>query len=182
MNKFTVTPHDTSLLVIDFQEKLVPAMYRSEPTIKNAGVLIKIADALDLPMVVTEQYPKGIGHTVESLSALFGDTEPIEKVSFSACTEEVEGKLSEKPRQKILIAGIEAHVCVFQTVRRLLEKNYEVYVVADAVSSRTEANYQNGLQLMRDMGAVITNTETVLFDLLKQSTHPKFKELSKLIR
>jgi len=182
MNKFTLSPNDTSLLVIDFQEKLVPAMYRSEDTVKNAGILIKIATALELPTIVTEQYPKGIGHTVEPLSSLFEDFSPIEKMSFSACTTEVVEKLSSAPRQKILVTGIETHVCVFQTVRALLQKGYQVYVVSDAVSSRSEANYQNGLSLIREMGAVITNTETVLFDLLKESTHPKFKELSKLIR
>lgn len=182
MNKFTLTPKDTSLLVIDFQEKLVPAMYRSEDTVKNAGILMKIAKALDIPTIVTEQYPKGIGHTVDSLSDLFGELSPIEKMSFSACTKEVEEALSKDPRQKILVAGIEAHVCVFQTVRALIQKDYQVFVVSDGVSSRKEANYQNGLLQMREMGAVITNTETVLFDLLKESTHPNFKELSKLIR
>lgn len=182
MNKFTLTPNDTSLLVIDFQEKLVPAMYRSEETVKNAGILMKIAKSLELPTIVTEQYPKGIGHTVESLSSLLEELSPIEKMTFSACTKEVTDQLSKNPRRKILIAGIEAHVCVFQTVRALLQKDYQVYVVFDAVSSRKEENYQNGLSQMREMGAVITNTETVLFDLLKESTHPKFKELSKLIR
>ena len=182
MNKFTLNPKETSLLVIDFQEKLVPAMYRSEDTVKNAGILMEIAKALDLPTMVTEQYPKGIGHTVKPLSDLFGDLTPVEKMSFSACTTEVEGTLSKEPRQKILIAGIEAHVCVFQTVPTLLEKGYQVYVVSDAVSSRREENYYNGLSLMQEMGAVITNTDTVLFDPLKESTHPKFKELSKLIR
>lgn len=182
MNKFTLSPKDTSLLVIDFQEKLVPAMYRSEDTIKNAGILIKIAKALEIPTIVTEQYPKGIGHTIETLSTLFSDTMPIEKMSFSACTTEVTDELSKAPRKKILITGIESHVCVFQTVRALLSHNYQVFVVSDAVSSRREENYRNGLDQMREMGAVITNTETVLFDLLKESTHPKFKELSKLIR
>ncbi len=182
MNEFTLTPKDTSLLVIDFQEKLVPAMYRTEDTLKNAGTLMKIAKSLELPTIVTEQYPKGIGHTVENLSALIGDLSPIEKMAFSACTKEVTDQLSKDPRQKILVCGIEAHVCVFQTVRALLAKDYQVFVVSDAVSSRTEANYRNGLDQMRQMGAVITNTETVLFDLLKESTHPKFKELSKLIR
>jgi nicotinamidase-related amidase len=182
MNKFTLTPNDTTLLVIDFQEKLLPAIYRSESTVKNAEILVKIAKALEIPIIVTEQYPKGIGPTVKSLSSLIEDFHPVEKMSFSACTEAVENQLSNEPRQRILISGIESHVCVFQTVRSLLKKGYQVYVAADAVSSRTEENYRNALSLMRDMGAVITNTETVLFDLLKESTHPKFKELSKLIR
>ncbi len=182
MNKFTLNPNDTSLLVIDFQEKLVPAMHRSEDTLKNAGVLMKMAKALEIPTIVTEQYPKGIGHTVEPLSLLFEGLTPVEKMSFSACTAEVEEALAKAPRQKILIAGIETHVCVFQTVRALLDKGYQVFVVSDAVSSRREENDQNGIALMQEMGAVITNTETVLFDLLKESTHPKFKELSKLIR
>jgi nicotinamidase-related amidase len=182
MNKFTLTPNDTTLLVIDFQQKLLPAIYRSEFTVKNAGILVEIAKALEMPIIVTEQYPKGIGPTVESLSSLFDDFQPVEKMTFSACTTEVVKQLSNEPRQRILISGIESHVCVFQTVRSLLKKGYQVYVVADAVSSRTEENYRNGLSLMREMGAVITNTETVLFDLLQESTHPKFKDLSKLIR
>lgn len=182
MNKYRLNPNETSLLVIDFQEKLVPAMAQSEATIKNSEILIKMAKALELPIIVTEQYPKGIGYTVDSLSTHFEDIQPIEKQSFNACTLAVESKLSEAPRQKILISGIESHICVLQTVRTLLEKRYHVFVVSDAVSSRKEANHQNALSQMKEMGAVITNTETVLFDLLKDSTHPKFKELSKLIR
>ncbi len=182
MIQHNLNPDNTSLLVIDFQEKLVPIMQESDRTIKNAQTLIKIAKALDMPITVTEQYPKGIGHTVKEITEVLASVEPIEKMSFTACTSDVKEALSKSPRRKILVTGIEAHVCVFQSVRDLLSEEYEVYVVADSVSSRKSFNYENGLALMKDLGAVITNTETVLFDLLKVSDHPRFKELSKLIR
>lgn len=180
--KYDLNQMETQLMVIDFQEKLVPIMTESEVTVKNAITLIKMAKALEIPITITEQYPKGIGHTILEISKELEGFSIFEKDSFSSFTPEIEKHISKNNKKKIIISGIETHICVFQTVRDLVKNGYEVYVVSDAVSSRTKANRENGLSLMKDIGAIITNTETVLFDLLKVSTHPKFRELSKLIK
>ncbi len=180
--KYDLNQMETQLMVIDFQEKLVPIMTESEVTVKNAITLIKMAKALEIPITITEQYPKGIGHTILEISEELEGFSIFEKDSFSSFTPEIEKHISKNNKKKIIISGIETHICVFQTVRDLVKNGYEVYVVSDAVSSRTKANRENGLSLMKDIGAIITNTETVLFDLLKVSTHPKFRELSKLIK
>lgn len=180
--KHNLNQMETQLMVIDFQEKLVPIMEDSEFTVKNAITLIKLAKTLEIPITVTEQYPKGIGHTILEISEELEWVSIFEKDSFSSFTSEIEKHISKNNKHKIIISGIETHICVFQTVRDLIENGYEVYVVLDAVSSRTKANRDSGISLMKDMGAIITNTETVLFDLLKVSTHSKFRELSKLIK
>lgn len=180
--KHNLNPNEAQLMVIDFQEKLVPIMSDRENVVKNTVTLIKIAKALDIPITGTEQYPKGIGHTVLEIKEELGNINIFEKDSFSAFTDEISEAIHKNNRKKVIISGIETHICVFQTVRDLIENDYEVYVVSDAVSSRTKNNFENGILLMKDMGAIISNTETVLFDLLKVSTHPKFRELSKLIK
>lgn len=182
MKNYHLNIENTQLLIIDFQEKLVPVMDDSEKTVKNAGILIEIAQSLNLPITVTEQYPKGIGYTLSPLKNKLADVNPIEKLSFTAATDELLSAVKSHQRKQILVSGIETHVCVFQSVRDLLDEGYEVYVASDAVSSRTPIHKANGLELMKEMGAVITNTETILFDLLKRSDHEKFRELSKLIR
>ncbi len=178
----SLSSEETLFFTIDFQEKLMPAMGNKEDLLKNAVILIQIAKALKCPIIVTEQYPKGLGKTQTEILELIEAKEVIEKNTFSACTEEVHGLLKDCGRQKIIVSGIETHICVFQTVRDLIQWGYEVYVVEDAVSSRKAENKANALALMRDMGAVVMNTETLLFDLLKSSLHPEFKNLSKLIK
>lgn len=182
MDKYILTEEDAVLMVIDIQERLVPAMKYGEQVIQNTNTLVSLAQKLEVPIIITEQYPKGLGKTVADLNNNFENLPAYEKVTFSGYTSEVNSALKETGRQKIIITGIETHVCVFQTVRDLLAQSYQVFVVGDAVSSRTEENYQNGLSLMASMGAVITNTETVFFDLLKQAGTPLFKEFSKLIK
>ena len=132
--------------------------------------------------IVTEQYPKGLGKTVSEVSNNLEGSVTYEKTSFSGCTSEVTSALKGLGRRRIIITGMETHVCVFQTTRDLLAQGYQVFVVGDAVCSRTKGNYLNGLSLMSSMGAVVTNTETVFFDLMKQAGTPLFKELSKLIK
>ena len=141
-----------------------------------------MAKSMDIPIIITEQYPKGLGETVSKLDVNIEEIEKFEKNTFSGCIEEVIGYLKSKGRKKIIITGMETHVCVFQSVRDLIKEGYYVFVAADAVCSRTEENYKNGLDMMKDMGAVISNTETILFDMLKESGTPQFKALSKLIK
>lgn len=180
MDKFNLNKEEALLLVIDIQEKLVPVMKYGEQVIEKTNMLISGATVLDIPVFVTEQYPKGLGSTVPEI--LIDESAKYEKMTFSGCTAQVISSLKEKCRNKIIVAGMETHVCVFQTVRDLLALGYCVFVVSDAMCSRTKENYKNALALMRDMGAVVTNTETVIFDLLKESGTSQFKALSKLVK
>lgn len=182
MNKYVLIEAEVVLMVIDIQDRLIPAMKYGEQVIQNTNILISVAKKLGVPIIVTEQYPKGLGKTVSDVSNNLEGALTYEKTSFSGCTSEVSSELKGLGRKKIIITGTETHVCVFQTVRDLLANGYQVFVVGDAVCSRTKGNYLNGLSLMSSMGAVVTNTETIFFDLLKQSGTPLFKELSKLIK
>lgn len=182
MNKFNLAQEKTVLMVIDIQERLVPALPDSLEVIKNTNTLITVSSKLNIPIIATEQYPKGLGKTVAEIDFTNKEVSVFEKMTFSGCTDEVLTALKQLGRKKIIITGMETHVCVFQTVKDLLAQGFQVFVVEDAVCSRAEQNYRNGLSLMSAMGAVVTNTETVFFDLIKKSGTPLFKELSKLIK
>lgn len=182
MRKFKLDAGRTVLLVIDFQEKLMPAIDRSEKIIHNNNLLLRLANMLGIPVIVTEQYPRGLGVTVPAVKEQLKDHYLIEKMTFSAMGPDLKAKLAELGRGQIIVTGVETHVCVFQTVRDLVEDGFEVYVVRDAVGSRFKENYENGCELMRDLGAVITNTETVIFDLFKEAGSPEFREMSKLLK
>jgi len=179
-----VTAASAALVVVDWQERLVPAMAaaRHESAHRNASILLQAAAATGMPVLATEQYPKGLGPTVAGLRELFG-TDPIAKTCF-ACTDSepfIEA-LSALERRVVVLVGMETHVCVWQTARGLRSRGYSVHVVADAVLSRTEENRQIGLELMRGAGCVITSAEVVAFDLVQGAKHPAFKTISKLVR
>lgn len=182
MDKYYLNKEDAVLIIIDIQERLVPAMSGGERSVKNTNVLIAAAESMGIPVIVTEQYPKGLGCTVPQIEENLGKAVKFEKTAFSGCIDGVRDHLNKTNRKKVIITGMETHVCVFQSVRDLLKQGYYVFVAADAVCSRTEENYSNALSLMREMGAVISNTETILFDLLKEAGTPQFKALSKLIK
>lgn len=182
MEKYYLNKEEAVLVIIDIQEKLVPVMSQAEKVIKNTNVLISMAKSMEMPIIVTEQYSKGLGNTVPQIDENLEDAMKFEKNTFSGCIGEVMDCLKKTGRKKVIITGMETHVCVFQSVRDLLKQGYYVFVAADAVSSRTEENYSNGLSMMQNMGAVISNTETILFDMLKESGTPQFKALSKLIK
>jgi len=172
---------DTILVIVDFQEKLMKAMSQSEKVYKNTNLLLVAAEQMGIPVIVTEQYPRGLGGTVEEIKEHLQDCKYVEKMKFSAF-EGVQELLTNMNRKTILITGSETHVCVFQTTRDLVEAGFNVQVVKDAVCSRFKENHLNGLQLMKDVGAVITNTETVLFDLMKVAGSPEFKIISPLLK
>lgn len=175
---------DALLLLIDVQERLCTAM-PSEGLArlqKNASVLIRAARRLGLPVVATEQYPKGLGPTLPALRELLPDA-PMEKIEFSCgASKTVARRIVTSGRHQIVVAGMEAHVCVFQTVRDLLRGEFAVFVAQDAILSRTDDNRRVGLALCEKAGAVLTSTETVLFDLLGAAGTPEFKELAPLIK
>ena len=182
MDKFTLTREDAVLFVIDIQERLVPVMKYRDQVIRNNQILITAAKEMNFPVIATEQYPKGLGRTVSELLDEITEENIFAKNSFTAYTDEVKDALEKLAKRKVLVTGMETHVCVFQTVRDLLKDGYQVFVVKDAVASRTKDNYLNGLDLMQSLGAVVTNTETAVFDLLKVSGTPEFKVMSKLIK
>lgn len=181
MKNYRIDRENSLMLMIDIQEKLAPAIFNSKTIVKNQKILIEGLKKLIVPIIFTEQYPKGLGRTLSELSDLLDDKEPIEKIVFSAYTEVVKEKLTAFGVNNIIVTGMETHVCVYQTVRDLIESGYNVFVVKDAVGSRTEANYENALFMMNDLGAVITNTETLLFDLIKKAGTDEFKFISNLI-
>jgi nicotinamidase-related amidase len=181
--KFRLHRQDSLLLIIDLQDKLLNAMKYKEAVVKNTNLLLKLAEQTGVPVVVTEQYPRGLGPTVSELKVNFpAGTEVIEKMSFNACTPDTRKALFTYNRPKIIVTGSETHVCVYQTVRDLIQSGYAVHVACDAVCSRFKQNYLSGLALMKQMGAVITNAETIFFDILKTSGTPEFKALSPLLK
>ena len=172
-----------ALVVIDIQGKLAQLMYRKDALFENAQKLIKGVQVLEIPIIVTEQYPQGLGPTIPEISTLFTDFKPLPKVAFSCCGDEgFQKELLAVDRPQILVCGIETHVCVYQTTVDLLASGYEVEVVADVVSSRTAENREISLQRMRDEGAGITSVEMALFELMKAAEGPKFKAVSKIVK
>ena len=174
---------NTLLLIVDIQEKLVRAMHAREDLILKAQQLVQGAAALNIPILCTEQNPKGLGPTVPEIRSAMPGVPPIVKFSFgcAGCNEFMTA-LPAAGRRNVLIAGIETHVCVYQTTRELLEKGYGVEVVADACSSRTAQNKQIGLDKMRAAGAAITSVEIALFELLKVAEGPAFKQILQIVK
>lgn len=174
---------NTCLVIVDIQEKLLPVMDNPQRIVKNTSVLIQIANALNIPILWCQQVPRTLGSTVGEISGLLEDVEPINKSSFSCCGQETfMTRIDKLQAQTAIICGIESHVCVFQTAMDLIQHGLYVHVVADAVSSRTEENKTIGLNRMAKEGAVITSTEMLLFELLRDANHEKFRELARLIK
>lgn len=178
-----LTIENACLVIVDIQEKLLPVMTNPEQVVKNTAVLIQIAKALNIPILWCEQVPKALGPTVRELASLLDGTGPIDKSTFSCCGDEAfMGKVDQLKVQTAILCGIESHVCVFQTAMDLIQHGLYVHVVADATSSRTNENKTIGLNRMAKEGAVITSTEMLLFELLRDAKHEKFRELAKLIK
>lgn len=174
---------DTLLVIVDIQTKLLNVMFEKERLISSCRKLIQACTLLEVPMVMTEQYPKGMGPTDPQILEVLGDEGAIEKLSFSCCgASDFNGRITGLGKKQIVVIGIEAHVCVLQTVHDLLHKKYLVYVPYDAVSSRKEADYKNALDRMRHAGAVVVSVESAVFELLEKAGTPAFKEASKLIK
>ena len=173
------------LVVVDVQERLFSAMdtERREEMVRNIKILGAAARRLGLPVLATEQYPKGLGRTLPELRALFDDVTPIEKTAFSCCgAQEFTRRLRALDPSRVILAGIEAHVCILLTALDLLGQGFHVSVVADAVASRTPAKLELGLAQARQAGAVVTATETVVFQLLGSADTDAFREIAKLLK
>lgn len=170
------------LLIIDVQEKLVPVINGSETVIQQCQRLIQGAQLLNVPVTATEQYPQGLGPTVQCLAELVPDRSSKIEFSCRSCLDWIDCGTEPEARFRVVVAGIEAHVCVLQTVLDLLSFGFRVYVVADAVSSRKLFDREIALQRMAASGAVITTTEAVLFEWCERAGSPEFKQISRLIR
>lgn len=176
--------NDAVLVLIDIQQKLVSAMPKvvCERVIKEVSILLTASNVMEIPVLVTEQYPKGLGVTLPFLTDQIATCEAIEKTSFS-CTNvpAFMTALEQTGRRQVILTGMETHICVLQTALSLKQQGYDVFVVEDAVSSRAKSHQTNGLERMRNAGIHIINLESVLFELLGDATHPQFKTLAKLI-
>ena len=169
----------TLLLVVDAQEAFRPVALDFDRVAHNTGVLVQGANAMDVPVVVTEQYPRGLGNTVPEVAQHLTGTEPIEKLCFSAA--DADG-FDPGGRRQALVCGIETHICVAQTVETLLDRGLEVHVAADAVTSRTAENRDIGLRKMERAGATITSVEAALFELLGAAGSDEFKTVQRLVK
>lgn len=169
-----------ALIVIDIQEKLLPPIWQKEQLVRNSQLLIRLAGVLKIPSIVTTQYAKGLGNTVSEVASLLPESTPIDKVMFSCFGSDVFcSMLKRMPGQRttVLLCGMETHICVMQTALAALREGYLVHVASDAVSSRTEANWRVGLDRMRAAGAVISSTEMMIYELLRSSGVPAFREI-----
>ena len=183
--KFFLERDKALLVVIDVQEKLSAAMDEKvlRKLNKNMGVLLEVANELGLPVIVTEQYVKGLGGTLPELREKCGNALFFEKMAFSCCgSDDFARSVRESGRRQVIITGMETHVCVLQTVIDLVDAGYDVHIVRDAVMSRDKRNWETALSAMAAAGAVTTCTESVLFQLLKVAGTDEFKKLSKLVR
>lgn len=178
-----LTPENSLLLLIDVQEKLVNALDK-DVIVKRVYNLVKSAKLLSIPVVVTEQYPKGLGATVPSVAdELPEDASVFEKVSFNALDADgVLDKIKSYSKKQIVICGIETHICVHQTAAALLREGFEVYVAKDACASRSKYEFKQGIELMQANGAKISCMEIILFEWLKTAKNPCFKEIQALIK
>jgi nicotinamidase-related amidase len=178
-----LTVENTVLVIIDVQEKLAPAMHEKEKLFDNLQKLAKGVKILEIPIILTEQNPKGLGPTIPEIARLLPDILPITKMDFSCCNNKLfRQELGKLNRKQVLIAGIEMHVCVYQTAVDLLALGYEVQVVADACASRTAENKKIGLKRTISEGAKLTSTEMALFELLKVAEGTKFKKILHIVK
>ncbi|MGE5297490.1 MAG: hydrolase [Solirubrobacterales bacterium] len=174
---------NTCLVVIDVQGKLAQLMADKESLFKNIRILVQAAQILDIPILWCQQVPESLGPTIPEIAELLAGEEPINKACFSCCGEErFTAELNGLGKEQVLLCGIETHVCVYQTAMDLMEGGLDITIVADAVSSRTEQNRETALDRLSAEGANISSTEMVLFELIKTSQHPQFKQIARLVK
>ncbi len=178
-----ILKEQTVAALIDVQEKLAPHIHNMEAVIKRQEILVQGLQVLGVPVMVTEQYTKGLGVTVPELKSVLADYAPIEKMAFSCCDDpHFLEPLKDSGRKSVILFGIEAHVCVLQTTLDLLEAGYRPVVIEDCVSSRKESDKLTALRRMQQAGAIISTSESVLFELCRVSGTESFKQISKLFK
>ena len=174
---------DSVLVMVDFQGRLAQIVDRSELVLPNALRMIKGCQALEVPILPTVQVPEKLGPLMPEIADVLGGVEPIAKAVFSALREpDFMVQLDQTSRKQILLMGIEAHVCVFQTGLDLLDTGYQVQVLSDGVFSRTKENHDLALQRLHEAGATLTSVEICLFEMIRTSKHPEFRTISQLVK
>jgi len=182
MADWRLTPQNSLLVVVDVQEKLMQTMPRRAELLSAIEKLVRVARLLEIPILLTAQYVKGLGPVCPEITAAAGGAAPLEKLAFSCCgSEEFMRAVKDLRRPRILVCGIEAHVCVQQTAIDLM-KDYFLYIVADAIASRHEVDYPVAIDRMRDCGAVITTVESAVFELLREAGTDRFKNVLPLFK
>ena len=176
----------SQLLIIDIQDRLASAMPADvlDKVIKNNNILLNAANELNIPVIHSEQYPKGLGNTVAEISEQLPEASHLMTKTSFACSD-AEGfndLIAKQKRQQIIITGIESHICILQSAIKLQQKGYVVYVVEDAICSRKKLNHKNAIERLRQSDVIVSNVESVLFEWLRDAAHPKFKTLSQLIK
>ncbi len=183
IDKFLLDKNNTALLIIDIQERLALVMKKKDQVVRNVLHLVELAKMQNIPIVVTEQYPKGLGRTLPEITASLPAHILVEKVSFNCCGEaSFNVQVKRLGKKKLIVTGMETHICVLQTSIGLLAGGHDVHLATDAVCSRTKENWKSGLEFIRDAGGVVTNTETALFQLLGAAGTPEFKAISQRIK
>ncbi len=185
ISRMQLQSENCALVVIDVQEKLLPPIFNGELLIRNAALLIHAAQILDIPVLVTTQYAKGLGNTVPELASLVPNVTPVDKTEFGCFGKDTfcsAVKALPGNRNTMLLCGMETHICVMQTALGALDQGYIVHVASDAVGSRNEWNWQVGLERMQNAGAVISSTEMMIYELMRKSGTPQFKELLQYIK
>ncbi len=178
-----INRNKTALIVVDVQEKFRPVIFEMDRVIDNTKKVIEGASILGIPIIVTEQYPKGLGKTVDDIKDSLGDFKPIEKLSFSCFgdTKFIE-ELEKLNVTDIIILGIEAHVCITKTILDAIAKGYRVHLVTDAISSRSESNLKIAIERAKQSGAFLASSEMILFQLMDAAGTEEFKKISEIIR
>ena len=183
LDKFFIDREDTVLLIVDIQDKLAAVMKEKDKVVRNTLHLVELAKLINMPVIVTEQYPRGLGTTVPEIREALPFYRPVEKMTFDCCGQpDFLEELKEHNKRNVVLTGMETHICVLQTCIGLLRGGINVHVVQDAICSRTEENWKIGTEFMREAGAAVTCTETVLFQLLKVAGTEEFKAISKRIK
>ena len=174
-----------ALAVVDIQEKLLPPIFEKERMVRNSQLLIRLARILEVPVLLSTQYSKGLGTTIPDIASLLPDVAPLEKNEFGCFNNDAYcARVKSLPgnRNTLLLCGMESHICVAQTAMGALSSGFIVHVASDAVSSRTEWNWKIGLERMRQAGAIISSTEMMIYELLRTSSGPDFKEMLKYLK
>ena len=173
----------TAAMIIDIQEKFIPHMFYNHKLIENMEKLVRGVKILEIPMIMTEQYKKGLGETIEPVRAALEEVEAREKMTFSCCdTEHIAQEVEGMEKKFVILAGIESHICVMQTAVDLLGKGYIPVVVEDCISSRKENDKNVAVERMRQEGAIITTYESILFELCRDARSAEFKGISQLVK
>lgn len=178
-----LTKNNSFCLLVDVQEKLFPAIENKELLLKNIIFLLNGLKTLELPIMATEQYPKGLGKTLPTLQNNFPIQKTLEKTEFSAwLNQSIKQEIIQLDKQQVVIIGIESHICVLQTALHMLRHGFEVFIPSECVASRTITSKQQALQRIQMAGGVITDAESCLFEIMETSSHSQFKNISELLK